>query len=130
MPKSFVPGGYSYAYPSAARTASPTDVVIPTNGARNATIVIMATAIAATPSVVFNVRGRDQASGETWLILASAAVVAAHSAGAPLVLRIGPELTAAANTIAKDFLPAEIVIDPVHGDADSITYSVGVHLGS
>ena len=40
------------------------------------------------------------------------------------VLRVHPQLSAAANTIAKDMLPAAVSVTATHADADSITYSV------
>jgi hypothetical protein len=81
--------------------------------------VINATAADATPSVVFTIAGVDP-FGASWTILASAAITGAGTT----VLRVHPELTAAANTIAKDMLPQAIKITAAHADADSITYSV------
>lgn len=112
------------AFASAARTATPEPVIyaVPED-TQNLLVVIDATASAATPSVVFTIEGVDRASGKTWVILTSAAITGAGTT----ILRVSPNLTAAANTIAQDMVPAEIVIRPTHGDADSLTYSVGVH---
>lgn len=109
------------AYSSAARTASPTDAVIDVPPATMSVLVIIdATAIAATPSVVFNIRGVTPVSGTQFLILASAAVTAVSNTQ----LELGPGADDTANVAETTFLPPQIVIDPVHGDADSITYSV------
>ena len=82
---------------------------------------INVSAAAATPSVVFTVKGVDPSgSGVTHDILASAAITGTGLT----VLRVHPSLTAAANTIAKDILPSEITVTATHADADSITYSV------
>lgn len=77
------------------------------------------TAAAATPSVVFTIIGVSP-SGTEYTILASAAITGVGMT----VLRVSPQLTAAANTIAKDMLPAAIKVTATHADADSITYSV------
>ncbi len=62
----------------------------------------------------------------TWLILAGAA----KSKGTTTVLRVSPNITAAANTIAQDVLPSEVLILPVHSDSAAIVYSVGVHFAA
>lgn len=111
------------AYPSAARTASPADAVIsvPTK-ASACTVYINVTAVTLTPSVVFNIRGRVPGNSTEYLILASAAVTAVSVTR----LEIGPAFPTAANASESENLPFELVIDPVHGDADSITYTVSV----
>lgn len=81
--------------------------------------VINATAASATPSVVVTITGADP-FGASWTILASAAITGVSTT----VLRVHPELTAAANTIAKDMLPQAITLTATHADADSITYSI------
>ncbi len=109
----------------AARTATPTKQnKANTVKARGAVIVIDVTAIAATPSVVFTVQGFDSASGKYYTILASAAIVGTGTT----ILRVYPGLTAAANLVASDVMPRIWAIDAVHGNANSITYSVGVNL--
>ena len=84
-------------------------------------LFINATAAAATPSVVFTLQGVDPASDATYTILASAAITGVGQT----ILRVHPELTGATNTIAKDMLPHAMKLVATHGDADSITYSVG-----
>ena len=106
---------------SAARTATPTKVDQTNAAARGVIVVIDVTAITATPSVVFTIQGKDPLSGKYYAILASAAIVATGTTG----LRVYPGLTAAANLVASDLLPRTWAVDAVHGDSDSITYSVG-----
>jgi len=111
---------------SAARTATPTvDTFNIVHGSATGCIVIIdCTAIAATPSVVFTLQGYDPVSTKVWTLLASAAIVATGTT----ILRVSPHLTAAANLIAKDIMPDSFTMSAVHGDADSITYSVSVQL--
>ena len=81
---------------------------------------INVTATSATPSVVFTIDGQDPISGAAYNILTSAAITATGLT----VLRVHPALSAAANTIAKDMLPAAVKVTATHADSDSITYSV------
>ncbi len=113
-----ITGGTVFA--SAARTETPTPASLTNYNGRSLIVVINVTAIAATPSVVFNVYGVDSISGTKYLMLASAAVVATGTT----VLRIGPDIAAVANLAAIYPVPRSISIDPVHADGDSITYSV------
>ena len=105
-------------FASAARTATATATF--NTGSCGGLFFINVTATAATPSVVFTIAGEDPISGATYTILASAAITATGLT----VLRVHPALTATANTIAKDMLPAAIKVTATHADADSITYSV------
>jgi len=106
---------------SAARTATPVvDTFRVRGGADALLIVINVTAASATPSVVFTLKGVDPVSAATWDILASAAVTGTGTT----VLRVDARLTAVTNTIAKDAVPAFFTVGAVHGNADSITYSV------
>lgn len=114
-------------FTSVARTATPTPVRFGTTGAKGLAVVINVTGASATPSVVFNVRGVvfpggnvPGATAVTWDILASAAITGVGTT----VLQVHPALTVAANVAASAVLPDMIEIAPVHGDADSITYSV------
>lgn len=109
------------AFASAARTATPTAATFTIYNGAYLSVVIDVTAIAATPSVVFNIEAQDAVSGQWITLLASAAIVATGTT----TLRIGPSLTAAANLVANDFVRRNMRIRPVHANADSITYSVG-----
>lgn len=104
-------------FESAARTATPTAATI-VCGSLGGLFVIDVTAVAATPSVVFNIDG--VVAGVEYTIIDSAAITATGTT----IIRVHPSLTAAANTIAKDILPQAVKISPIHADADSITYTV------
>lgn len=109
-------------YPSVARTATPTPVIVALDEEVDAVeVLINATALAATPSVTFAIQEQDDAGN--WVsILTSAALTTA----APTAVRllVGKNVTAAANLAAQAILPKVIRIVPTHGNGDSITYSV------
>lgn len=111
-------------YASAARTATPTAVTLPAGRYNYLNLTIDATAVTATPSVVVTVDALDPVSGKYYNLLTSAAITAISTT----VLRIGPTLTAVANLAANHALPDTIRVTMTHGDADSITYSVGAAL--
>jgi hypothetical protein len=116
-------GSYSTVLPSAARTATPDTFEYEFSRTPHSVVLVTdATAIAATPSVTVSLLGVDRASGKTWTILAGAAITAVSTQ----VLKVGPGLTAAANSVANDVIPPVLRISAVHGDADSITYSIGL----
>lgn len=117
---------YFALYPSAARTATPTAVVVDDGNRMRAGghFIIDVTAIGAAPSVVFNIEAFDPASGKWYPLLASAAITAVGTT----VLRIYPGVAAAANLAVSDALPQTWRMRPVHGNGDSITYSVGARL--
>lgn len=105
-------------FASAARTATSSATL--TTPCRAGIFVINVTAVTATPSVVFTIAGVDPNDIE-YTILTSAAITGTGTT----VLRVNTDLTAAANTIAKDSLPQSIKVTATHADSDSITYSVG-----
>lgn len=120
---------YFEVLPSAARTATPdtVEVVVDRRGfaPRGLILVIDATAATATPSVVVMVQGVDRESGKLFPaspgILSSAAITGTGTT----VLKIGPDIAASANAVALDYLPPVFRITSTHGDADSLTYSIG-----
>jgi hypothetical protein len=109
---------------SAARTATPAAITIYNPCASGLHLIVDVTASASTPSVVITVSGVDPVSGQIYTVLASAAFTGSVETR---VLKIFPGATAATNLAANDFLPKVVQISFVHGDADSITYSVGAH---
>lgn len=111
---------------SAARTATPDtqEFELVGHSASGLHVVIDVTAVTLTPSVTVNVSGVDRVSGKTYTLIESAAITAIGTT----VLKVGPGLTAAANTVANDIVPSVIRVTATHADADSITYSVGAHL--
>jgi hypothetical protein len=109
---------------SAARTAT-----VNTADQRNrqhlgVRVHIDVTAASATPSVVFTIQGKDTITGDYYTLLASAAVTATGDT----FLLIYPTVTAVANAAANNVLPASWRVNCVHGDADSITYTVTAEL--
>jgi hypothetical protein len=108
--------------PSAARIADHTVPFTNTQG-KACHLTIDVTAWSA-GSLTVTIQGKDPTSGQLYTILASAALVATGT----VVLRVGSGLTAAANLVANDVLPKEIVIDFNHADATSITYSAGLSI--
>lgn len=111
-------------FTSAARTATATSEVFSNQGCRGLHLIIDATASAATPSVVFTIQGVSPLGGDTYTLLASAAVTGAATS----VLKVYPGLTAAANLVASDVLPPLWQVTATAGDADSLTYSVVANL--
>lgn len=111
--------------PSAARTTAPDtqEFVVDRRGfnPNGLVLVIDVTAVTATPSITVTVSGVDRVSGKVYTILASAAITATGT----VVLKIGPGLTAAASLVANDLVPPVFRVSVAHGDADSITYSIG-----
>lgn len=67
---------------------------------RGITVVVDITALTGT-SITFTIQGKDPTSGKYYTLLVSAALVGTGTT----ILRVGPGLTAAANTVANDQLP-------------------------
>lgn len=109
---------YQPIFASAARTATTSATII--TGSCAGLFFINVTATSATPSVVFTIDGQDPISGAAYNILTSAAITATGLT----VLHVHPALSAAANTKAKDMLPAAVKVTATHANSDSITYSV------
>jgi hypothetical protein len=110
---------------SVARTATPTidDFILPEQPGERAgglIVVIDVTAIAATPSVVFDIVAVDQLSGKSPILLSSAAITATGTT----LLQIGPGMLAVANLVADSNVPPVVSVIATHADADSITYTV------
>lgn len=105
---------------SAARTANAVSGDINTTGSQFLNVVVDITAYTS-GSVTITIQGKDIASGKYYTILTSAALAAA----ATTRLKVGPTITAATNTIAQDYLPAQLRVSVVVADATPITYSVG-----
>lgn len=112
-------------YASAARTATPTAVTIPTGRYKYLDLVIDTTAHASTPSVTVAIDGYDTVSGKYYNLLTSAAQ---DGTAQTTVIRVGPGLAASSNVVADYALPSTIKVTCTHSDSDSITYSVGAHL--
>lgn len=108
---------------SAARTATSQSDEQTNRNARGCHVIVDVTAVTATPSVVFTIQGKCPVSNKWYDILVSAAITATGTT----VLKVYPGIVAAANAAASDILPATWRVKHTHGDADSITFSVGVN---
>lgn len=107
-------------FESASRTTTST-VTVPIGESCQGLFFIEVSAASLTPSVVFTIAGVAPTDKSTaYTILESAAITGVGLT----VLRVSPHLTAAANTIAKDILPASIKVTATHADTDPITYEV------
>jgi hypothetical protein len=110
---------------SAARTATVSSATFNNVNFRGGQFIIDVTAVpGAAPSVVFSIEARDATSGTFFSLLDSVAIVAVGQT----VLRVYPGLTAVANLVASDLLPWQWRVTATHGNANSITYSVGANL--
>lgn len=106
-------------FPSAARTAATTATAALANS--SGLFFIDVTALTAGASITFTISGIASTPASTaYTILASAAIT---STGLT-VLRVSPHLTASANLIAKDILPASIKVSVAVADTKSVTYSM------
>jgi hypothetical protein len=75
--------------------------------------------------VVAHIQGKDLTTGLYYDLLVATAITAVGTT----VLKIGPGITPLAGGAAADFLPETWRVRLVHGDTDSITYSVTAQLG-
>ncbi len=110
-------------FTSTARTATPTAVVVDAHRFEGLLVVIDVTAVSVTPDVVFGLYYTDDLSSKELTLIESVSIATVQT----VVLEVGPGLTSAANLVANKFLPSELIFRAVHGDADSITYTVAIH---
>ena len=113
---------------SGARTTTTNSSTYYTPGAVGVVVSISISAITATPSVTFTIQGYDEISDRYYTVLASAAQTATNTGGSLLTLTVYPGITASANVAASAVLPPQWRVNCAHGDADSMTYSVGAQL--
>lgn len=106
--------------PLLARTATPTAYTMYARGATGIAVVINATAVTSTPSVVVTIDGYNAASG-TWTNILTSAAIATIST---VRLVIAPGIAASANVAINSVIPDTLRIVCTHGNANSITYSV------
>jgi hypothetical protein len=111
------------ALPSAARTTTQTVADIDTAGLSFLNVVLDMT-VAGSGSVTLTINGKDQASGKYYLILSGATV----TTNTTNRYKVGPNVTAAANSIAQDYLPDTIQLVVTANNANSATYSLGYSL--
>jgi len=109
---------------SGARTTTQTSADLLNVGGCSALNVVLDMTTVGTGSVTITINGKDVASGKYYLILAGAAV----TTNSTNRYRVGPTITAAANSIAQDYLPRTFQIVVTANNANSATYSVGYSL--
>jgi len=105
---------------SAAQTTTQT-LADQANFAGKGIRVTLDVTVAGTGSITLEIDAKDPASGKYLALLTGAAVTTVSTN----VYVIHPELTAAANSIAKDVLPHTWRVKVTANNANSITYSVG-----
>jgi len=109
---------------SAARTASINSADFTNHNAKGVHIIINVSAIAATPSIVVTIQGKDPVSGNYYDLLVGTAITATGIN----VIKVYPGIGQIANGAASDLLPRIWRVSIANADADSITYSVGANL--
>ena len=105
---------------SAARTATLNSADFTNYNAKGLHVVINVTAIAATPSIVPFIQGKDPISGTYYDILEGLPITTTGIN----IIKVYPGISAVVNVSASDLLPRTYRVRVEHGDADSITYSV------
>lgn len=91
---------------------------------RGVEVIINVTLDPASASITPYIEGYDPASASWFTILQGAAITGTGQT----ILRVHPDLTAAANLVAKDALPFDWRFRMAVADTDSMTYSVGAQL--
>jgi hypothetical protein len=114
-----IQSGTLYALESRT-TAQTGDTITNTVGARALHVMIHWTVEPLTSTLTFTIQGRTSPEAPWYTVLVSAALTAVGD----VLLRVDPELTAAANTIAKDAVPPQFRVNVGVGDADAATYAV------
>jgi hypothetical protein len=114
-------------YASQSRTATdPAPVDQSDDQAIGVRVVLDVTVIATAPALTVNIEGLDKTSGKYYLLLASTAVATVSTT----VLTVFPGAAVAANVSANNYLPDTWRVRVVHGNANAVTYSVGVEVFS
>ena len=105
---------------SGARTTLQSSGVL-TNAGGSQLIVYVNTTVIGSAALTVTIKGVvPAAQSTTYTILASAAI----NTNTLTILRVSPHLTASANAIAKEIVPALFQIDVAVADANPATYSV------
>ena len=109
-----------------AATASATGTDLENLSATAAHVIINITTLTGTaPTATFTVEAKDDSSGLYYTLLASTAIAATGTT----VLKIGPSLTAAANSVVNDFVPKFFRVSMTAGGTiTNLTATVGVNL--
>lgn len=86
--------------------------------------VVLDVTVIGTATATVTINGKDPASGKYYPLLVGAAV----STNSTNVYRVGPALTAVANSVANDWVPRLFQIVVTAGGTGSATYSLGYNL--
>lgn len=119
------PNGVGTAIASAAYTATTVnsnDILTPPGFTRGA--LIMNVSAFTSGTYTCTLQGKDPASGAYYNILATTAIGSASTT----VLKVGPALTAAANSIANDLWPRVFRVSCTGATTPVMTFSVGYSL--
>jgi hypothetical protein len=97
-----------------------------TRGRNGLLLVHNITAVAVSASVVIGIWGKDEASGQFYLLLTSAAQTTVST----LVLQVHPYMDAVAGLVASGQLPAAVRVVVTHAAGNSYTRTLGLQLTS
>lgn len=106
---------------AAARTTTTASGTQTNYNGKGVNVFVDVTAVGTAPSITVAIQGLDPVSGKWVTLLTSAAITTVSTT----LLRVYPGIAAAANTKADEVLPRRWRVNVTHGNADSITYSVG-----
>lgn len=109
------------ALASGARTSTNNSGSLSNFAARGVHVIVDVTAVTAAPSTVFTIEGFDVVSGKWYVLLTSAAIATVSTT----LLTVYPGVTVTANVSASQVLPRTWRVVATHGNANSMTYSVG-----
>lgn len=108
---------------AAARTTAFDSGTLANDGGSQLLVILETTAIG-TASLTVTISGVNPSSGTKYTLLAGTAV----STNLQTVYRISPHLTAAANLIAKDIVPARFNISVAVGNANPADFNLSYQL--
>lgn len=111
---------------SAARTATVSTGDMSADNAHACHVIVNVSALAATPSVIITIEGKNLSTGTYYTVLSGTAITDVTGTGT-YVFKVGPGIQPVAGASAQDYLPNIWRVTMTHGDTDSITYSVFVH---
>lgn len=109
------------AIASGAYTATQNSADLYNADGRGVVVTLDVTAIVSAPSITLSIQGKDPASGKYYDLLSGAAVATVSTNR----YRVHPAITETANVDASDLVPFTWRVRVVHGNANSITYSIG-----
>jgi hypothetical protein len=107
-------------FASAGRTATPTAVEIEVDGHKGVEVYVNITAVTSTPSTTFAIDSWDEITQAYVNLVTSAA----QAGVATVRLTVYPGAPVSANVSANANIRNKIRIAPVHGNANSMTYTV------